>query len=151
MNVRSARSEDASFIVESNCRMATETESLSLDRETVDRGVRAVLEDASKGRYFLATIDDVPVGQLMITFEWSDWRNGMIWWIQSVYVAPDYRRRGVFTALYDHVRSLVSTSGGVGLRLYVEENNATAQRTYQRMGMGMSHYRVMEEMLSGRN
>lgn len=143
IRVRPARLDDAPFIVESNCRMALETEGLTLDPATVRPGVRAVLQEASKGLYFLAEADGLPVGQLMITYEWSDWRNGNIWWIQSVYVVPEFRRRGAFTALYRHVEDLSRRSGATGLRLYVEENNAAAQETYRRLGMRMAHYRVM--------
>ena len=143
IRVRPARPDDAPFIIDSNCRMAMETESLALDRGTVDFGVRAVLEDASKGLYFIAELDGSPVGQLMITYEWSDWRNGNIWWIQSVYVIPGCRRQGAFTALYRHVEAMSHQSGATGLRLYVEENNAAAQETYRRLGMRMAHYRVM--------
>ena len=143
IRIRPARLDDAPFIVDSNCRMAQETESLALDRTTVERGVLAVLEDASKGLYFIAEIEGRPVGQLMITYEWSDWRNGNIWWIQSVYVIAECRRQGAFTALYRHVENLSLQSGATGLRLYVEENNAAAQQTYRRLGMRMAHYRVM--------
>lgn len=142
--IRPARPEDAPFIVDANCRMALETEDLMLDRPTVELGVAAVLHDPTRGLYFLAEQDGRPVGQLMITFEWSDWRNGNLWWLQSVYVVPEFRRRGVFTALYRHLRALAEQSGAAGVRLYVEENNTIAQQTYRRLGMDMSHYRVME-------
>ena len=95
-----------------------------------------MLEDASKGRYWVAVADDRIVGQLMVTYEWSDWRNGNIWWIQSVYVHPDWRRRGVFRALYRNVESLAAaTPGVIGLRLYVETGNTRAQQTYAALGM----------------
>ena len=142
--IRPARPADAPFIVDANCRMALETEDLALDRPTVELGVAAVLQDSTKGLYFLAEENGRPVGQLMVTFEWSDWRNGNLWWLQSVYVAPEFRRQGVFTALYRHLRALAEQSGAAGVRLYVEENNAIAQQTYRRLGMDMTHYRVME-------
>lgn len=142
--IRPARPADAPFIVDANCRMALETEDLALDRATVELGVAAVLQDSTNGLYFLAEQDGRPVGQLMVTFEWSDWRNGNLWWLQSVYVVPEFRRRGVFTALYQHLRTLAEQSGAAGVRLYVEENNTIAQQTYRRLGMDMSHYRVME-------
>ena len=144
--IRDARLTDAPFIVDANCRMALETENLALDQPTVRCGVRAILDDPTKGLYFLAEHEGRPVGQIMITFEWSDWRNGNLWWAQSVYVVPEFRRRGVFTALYRHVRALAEQSGAAGLRLYVEENNITAQQTYRRVGMELSHYLVMEHM-----
>jgi ribosomal protein S18 acetylase RimI-like enzyme len=143
LRVRPAHPDDAPFIVDSNCRMARETENLALERDVVQRGVRAVLEDQGKGLYFIAELDGHAVGQLMITYEWSDWRNGNIWWIQSVYVVPECRRKGAFTALYRHVEELSTRAGAAGLRLYVEENNAAAQDTYSRLGMKLAHYRVM--------
>lgn len=149
MDVREAELGDAGFIVGGNCAMAEETEGITLDRDVVRRGVEAILGDRSKGRYFVAVDgggEGRAVGQLMVTYEWSDWRDGMIWWVQSVWVEPGWRRRGVFRGLYEHVRKLAAAEGAVGIRLYVEENNAAAQGTYRRMGMGMTHYRVMEEM-----
>ncbi|HEV8292117.1 MAG TPA: GNAT family N-acetyltransferase, partial [Tepidisphaeraceae bacterium] len=89
------------------------------------------------------------VGCLLITHEWSDWRNGDIWWIQSVYVQADFRRRGVFSALYRHVEKVAAAAGAVGLRLYMEEENGTAQATYERMGMQVTHYRVLERIFKG--
>lgn len=142
--IHSARLDHAPFIVDANCRMALKTENLVLDRPTVEHGVRTALQDPTKGLYFVAEHDGRPVGQLMVTFEWSDWRNGNLWWLQSVYVLPEYRRRGVFAALYRHAQTLADQSGAVGMRLYVEENNLTAQQVYRRLGMHMSHYRVME-------
>ena len=109
-------------------------------------GVRAGLADEAKARYFVAEMDGRVVGQLMLTLEWSDWRNGEIWWIQSVYVHADHRRRGVFKAIYRHVESLAKQSGAVGLRLYVEKHNAAAQSTYASLGMNMAEYLVMENL-----
>ncbi len=128
--------------------MAMETENLALDPAAVDAGVRAALADPEKAIYFIAEIDGRVVGQLMITHEWSDWRNGDMWWIQSVYVLPDSRRRGVFRALYQHVRQQARALGVVGLRLYVEKENLPAQTTYSGLGMHLSHYLLMEEMLT---
>jgi ribosomal protein S18 acetylase RimI-like enzyme len=146
MAVRRATSADAVCLIDFNARMALETENLTLDRATLEAGVRAILEDSAKGFYFVAEIDGRVVGQLMITFEWSDWRNGNIWWIQSVYVLPEYRRRGVFRAMFEHVEHEARGAGVVGLRLYVEQHNAAAQGTYQRLGMSLSHYQLMEKM-----
>ena len=145
--IRPARVEDVETIVDFNARMAQETEGLGLDRSTLSAGVRAVFEKPTGARYFVAEIDGRVVGQLMLTDEWSDWRNGPIWWIQSVYVAPEFRGCGVFRALYQHVEALAREQGAAGLRLYVEQDNAAAQRTYERLGMTMTHYRVMERML----
>lgn len=147
--VRGARIEDTPFIVEGNARMAQEAEGLKLDLGTLEAGVRAALADAHKASYYVAEVQGALAGQLMVTHEWSDWRNGDVWWIQSVYVLPLLRQKGVFRALYLHVRSLAGQAGAVGLRLYVERANASAQRTYERLGMRSTGYLVMEEMLHG--
>lgn len=127
--------------------MAEETEGKSLDPDLIGAGVLAVLEDTAKGRYWVADIDDEPAGQLLITYEWSDWRNGMLWWIQSVYVPHRFRRQGVFSALYKHVESLATADGSVhGIRLYVERQNEKAQATYRNLGMVDPGYRVMESI-----
>lgn len=148
VTVREAVPEDADFLAEGNIRMARETEQRELDPQTVLEGVRAALADAEKALYFVCEVDGQPVGQLMVTHEWSDWRNGDIWWIQSVYVLPECRRCGAFRALYDHVRETARASGVAGLRLYVEHENKTAQAAYQRLGMSNAGYVVMEEMLT---
>ena len=125
--------------------MALEAEHKRLDPATVARGVRAVLDDPAHGRYFVAERDSRPVGQLMITYEWSDWRNGNFWWIQSVYVDPPARRSGVFRALYAHVERLAKDDPAVcGIRLYVERENHRAQLTYRHCGMEDAGYVVME-------
>jgi GNAT superfamily N-acetyltransferase len=126
--------------------MAWETESLRLDPPTVRAGVRAALADPAKAIYFVAEIEGAVAGQLMITHEWSDWRNGDIWWIQSVYVHADYRRRGVFKALFSFVEQRARQSNVVGIRLYVDRSNADARRTYEQLGMSVSHYDLMEKM-----
>jgi GNAT superfamily N-acetyltransferase len=116
----------------------------------VGPGTRAVLEDPSLGRYFIAEADGLPVGQLMLTFEWSDWRNGVFWWIQSVHVEPDHRGRGVFGALFRHVAELARASEGVcGLRLYVDRDNQRAQVVYAHLGLHLTHYDVMETVFRG--
>lgn len=149
INVREATPEDAAVIAGYNSDMATETEGKALDPRQVEPGAAALLDDAAKGRYWVAFSDDRIVGQLMVTYEWSDWRNGNIWWIQSVYVHPECRRQGVFRALYRHVESLArATPGVIGLRLYVESGNTRAQQTYEALGMVKSNYLVMEAMLS---
>ena len=147
LSVRSATPDDASIIADFNIRMAMETEALALEQSIIFPGVRAVFDDPSRGQYFVGESGKQVVGCLMITHEWSDWRNGDIWWIQSVYVHADFRRGGVFTALYRHVEREARAAGAVGIRLYMEEENAVAQATYERMGMHVTHYRVLEKML----
>ena len=143
--IRDATPADAETIAEFNNRMAMETEGRELDRDVLLAGVNALLGDSTKGRYWVAVSNGQVVGQIMTTYEWSDWRNGMLWWIQSVYVHPEHRRKGVFSSLYRHVESLARASDHVcGIRLYVETNNTNAQRTYAALGMGKPHYEVME-------
>jgi ribosomal protein S18 acetylase RimI-like enzyme len=148
VSVRSAAIDDLKTIVDFNARMARETENLELDRAVLTRGVRAALMDPHKALYFVAETDGSIVGQLMITREWSDWRDGDIWWIQSVYVAEPARRGGVFRALFTHVEGLARRQGVVAVRLYVEHRNAVAQATYERLGMHRSHYVIMEKPLA---
>ena len=136
---------DEAVIVTFNVALAAESEQRTLDRDTVTEGVRAVLRDPGRGRYFLAAQQDSIVGQLMLTQEWSDWRNGTFWWIQSVYVAPQWRGRGIFRALFAHVEALSRRSREVcGLRLYVERDNARAQAIYRLCGLELTDYRIME-------
>lgn len=145
MKIRKARLTDAAVIADFNSRLAWETEKLRLNSAIVSRGVRALLKDAAKGTYFVAEQGGVIVGQLLITYEWSDWRNGHFWWIQSVYAASEFRRDGVFRALYDHVEKLARSRRDVcGLRLYVEKNNHRAHTTYERLGMRHTHYEIYE-------
>ncbi|MBT8077717.1 MAG: GNAT family N-acetyltransferase [Gammaproteobacteria bacterium] len=145
ISIRDAVPGDAATIAQFNDNMARETEGHGLDTETITTGVARLLADCSKGRYWLAEYDGKVVGQIMVTYEWSDWRNGTIWWIQSVYVSPAVRRKGIFSALYQHVESLArSDADACGLRLYVERNNVAAQDTYRHMGMTMTGYQVME-------
>jgi GNAT superfamily N-acetyltransferase len=143
--IRRATTTDAPVIVEFNRRLAQESEGKTLDAEVIAAGVRAGLADPRKALYFVAEAEGSVVGQMMITFEWSDWRNGWVWWIQSVYVRADFRRRGVFRALYEHVAGLARQDPEViGLRLYVERDNHAAQQTYLRMGMQWTSYLVLE-------
>lgn len=143
--VRRAEPRDAPILVEFNAAMARETEELELDRARLALGVGAALGDAGRGFYLLAELGAAALGCLMVTREWSDWRNGWIWWIQSVYVAPHGRRRGVYSALHRRVLELARREGDVvGLRLYVERKNLPAQATYRRLGMQPSHYELFE-------
>ena len=145
ITIRDAQAADGELIAEFNCRMAAETEGKALERDTISAGVAGLLADAAKGRYWLAEVDGEIAGQLMVTYEWSDWRNGTIWWIQSVYVRKPFRRSGVFSALYNHVESQAHDEQDVcGIRLYVEKDNANAQATYRKLGMTETDYRVME-------
>lgn len=150
VHVRDALPADRDAIVEFNLRLAEETEGLRLDRGTVTAGVEAILADPSRGRYFVACRsggNGVPIGQVMHTREWSDWRNGDLWWLQSVYVLPEFRRQGVFRLLYEHVIAAAQAEPGVvGVRLYVEQHNARAFETYRQLGMRQAGYLVMERM-----
>ncbi len=150
IQIRPATKHDVDTIVEFNRAMALETENRRLDLSTLRQGIRAFLENSSYGSYIVAELPEdtsrKPVGQLMITYEWSDWRNGVFWWIQSVYVAPERRGKGVFRALYDHILAKAKTDPKVcGLRLYVERENRSAQTVYQRVGLVPSVYTVYEQ------
>lgn len=144
---RDAVRADTPAIVAFQQAMARETEELELDLETVRRGVAAVFDDPSRGRYFVAARGSEVVASLMITPEWSDWRNGTVWWIQSVYVVPELRKQRVYAGLYEHVRELVRGDESVkGIRLYVDRRNVAAQAVYARLGMNGEHYQVFEWM-----
>ncbi len=148
LRIREASPADGAVLADYNSRMAEETEGRALDQGKIAPGVAALLADRNKGRYWVAECGGEIVGQLMVTYEWSDWRNGTLWWVQSVYVHPAFRRKGVFSALYRHVESLASAEPDVcGLRLYVEQNNTRAQRTYEKLGMVKPKYLVMESIL----
>jgi GNAT superfamily N-acetyltransferase len=143
ITVRLAKPEDIPFLVECNAAMALETEHKTLDRDVLTRGTRAVFDDTRRGFYLIAERDGVSVGCLLITFEWSDWRDGDWWWFQSVYVVPHARRSGVFRTLYAEVeRRACATPHVIGLRLYVERDNAHAQRTYESLGMEEEPYKM---------
>ena len=147
LQYRDATPDDAGSIVEFQLAMARETEDLELDRNTLALGVDAVFANPPLGRYFVAVSGGEVVGSLMITYEWSDWRNGNVWWIQSVYVTPAYRRRGIYAGLYQHVRAMVEAQPSIrGIRLYVDNRNKPAQEVYARLGMEGEHYRVFEWM-----
>jgi ribosomal protein S18 acetylase RimI-like enzyme len=146
IEIRDAVPADRDVIVRFNAELARETEGKTLDEARLAAGVERLLAERTRGRYFLATVAGRVVGTTMITMEWTDWRDGWFWWIQSVWVEPDCRRRGVFGALYRHVRELAREDPDVrGLRLYVEGANQRAQDTYGSLGMDMTGYRVMEE------
>ena len=143
--VRDATRADIAFLVDSNAAMALETERKILDREVLDRGVAAVFAQPHRGFYLVGQRGTQSVGCLLITREWSDWRNGDWWWLQSVYVVPEARRSGVFRALHAEVERRARTAADVvGLRLYVERDNARAQATYATLGMTPACYRLYE-------
>jgi GNAT superfamily N-acetyltransferase len=145
--IREAHLDDQMVIADFQVAMALETENLQLDPPTVWKGVKAVFDDPSKGKYFIAEKDGQVVGSLLITFEWSDWRNGNVWWIQSVYVRPEYRRNGIFKALYGYVQQLVINDSNLrGLRLYADKTNQAAHSTYHNLGMISHHYAMFEWM-----
>ena len=150
VNIRSAILEDHASIVDFQRQMASETEDVGLNAETLAEGVRAVLLDPVKGEYLMAEMDDEPVGCLLTVREWSDWRNGEVIWIHSLYVVPEARRKGVFKQLYVYLRHQVETQEDLkGLRLYVHRENALAQSAYQSLGMDGDHYRMFEWMPEG--
>ena len=145
-SIRPAGPADAEIIAEFNCRLALETEGKHLDRDTALRGARLGLERQDLCRYFVVEHEGQTVGQAMITYEWSDWRAGMFWWFQSVYVRSEFRRLGVFRRLFHHIRDLARNSPGTcGLRLYVEEHNQRAIETYARLGLRPSGHTVYEQ------
>jgi GNAT superfamily N-acetyltransferase len=145
VRIRGARADDQAVLVGFNAALALETEGKRLLPAALARGVGAVLRDAARGRYLVAERDGRVVGSLLLTLEWSDWRDGWFWWIQSVYVDPDHRRQGVYGALYAHVLAEARGSADVaGVRLYVESSNATARAVYERLGMSPTSYRMYE-------
>jgi len=148
VRVRPATLADLDVIVRFNLELAEETERLRLDPPTLRQGVLAILEGRAPGRYWAAEREGRVVGQLLITFEWSDWRNRMVWWIQSVYVAPDVRGGGVLRALFANVRREAQAAEAGGLRLYVDTTNARAQAVYAALGMSGGHYKVFEDMFA---
>ncbi len=148
ITLRPAHADEAQRLADWACAMAWETEHKRLDPDTILRGVRTVLEQPARGRYLIAERGGEPAGTLLLTYEWSDWRCADWWWIQSVYVAPEHRRCGVYAALYRYVRDAARARPDVcGLRLYVEKENAVAQRTYQSLGMQDAGYLMYEEAM----
>ena len=145
VHIRAAVPSDGATIAEFNAAMALESEGITLDEAILRAGVDAALADAAKAFYLLAEVGDSPVGQLMVTTEWSDWRNGWIWWIQSVYVVPERRRQGVYRRLYGRLLEMSEERGDVrGMRLYVMRENRVAKRTYEALGMSHSEYDLYE-------
>jgi len=146
MKIRLAHKSDAQLIAENNQALAKETEDKNLKNELIIPGVKSVLNNPEKGFYLILEIDGNPAGQLMVTTEWSDWRNGHFWWIQSVYVHNEYRKLGVYRALHEETRKRAKAAGNVvGIRLYVDNDNTDAQKVYRQMGMVESNYKFYEE------
>ena len=151
IRIRPGEREDAAAIADFQVRMADETEEIALHRPTVEQGVLAVFDDARKGAYWIAEMDGEPAGCLLTVPEWSDWRNGTVLWVHSVYVVPRARRRGVFRKMYEALKIAVDTSPDLrGIRLYVATENTGAQKTYRAMGMDDGRYDLFEWMSSGR-
>lgn len=145
--IRIANLKDERSIIEYNIALAKETEDFDLDLETVSKGVKAILNDSNKGHYYVYEEKGGILGQLLVTFEWSDWRNANFWWIQSVYVNKSHRQKGVFQALFEHVKQEAAKQKSVcGLRLYVEKNNQVAKKTYTKLGMYETYYNMFEWM-----
>ncbi len=147
MNIRLARIEDVDSLVEFNQAMALETEGKHLEPDVLRRGVEAVFADESKGFYVVAESDGRVVGGLMITYEWSDWRNAWWWWVQSVYIRPEARGQRIYSRLYDLVKKMANDAGAYGIRLYVETENRHAQLVYEKLGMVASNYLMYDEMI----
>jgi GNAT superfamily N-acetyltransferase len=146
ISIRKAKTQDAPAIVDFQKKMAWETEKLILVPETVEKGVNTVFSNNSLGQYWIAEVADTLIASLLITYEWSDWRNTNVWWFQSVYVVPDFRRKGIFRSMYNHIKEEADKNGIAGLRLYVETNNTRAQKTYEALGMQNEHYKMYEWM-----
>ena len=145
IQIRKAGLVDAPIVAEFNLLLAEETEQLHLDPATVNSGVIAILGDDAKGIYHVAVVEGHVVGQVMITYEWSDWRNGNIWWIQSVYVKKEFRRHGIFRALFKYLEQLARARPDVcGIRLYMHEANSRARQSYENLGMALTHYEIFE-------
>ena len=144
IKIRKATPTDASVIIDFQQKMAWETEELTLELAIVSKGVNAVFTNLSRGQYWVAEEKGLVVASLFITYEWSDWRNSDVWWFQSVYVLPDYRRTGIFRSMYNFIKNEAENQNVAGLRLYVETNNSRAQKTYEALGMRSEHYTMYE-------
>ncbi len=147
--VTEANSRIQANIVDFQLAMAKETEGIDLDRHVVEKGVKAVFDDPSKGKYYIATINDKVAASLLTTFEWSDWRNGEVYWIQSVYVLPEFRKQGVYKMMYKYIQDQIAELPNImGIRLYVDSDNKPAQTVYAKLNMDGNHYRLFEWMKS---
>jgi len=145
--IRNAQTKDIKTIVNFQLAMALETETLHLNPDTVLSGVKSVLDDPTKGFYIVSKKNDEVVASLMITLEWSDWRAQTIWWIQSLYVLPDWRQKGIYESMYKHLKDTMKNDSSIGgIRLYVNKTNTRAQKVYEALGMDGEHYRLYEDM-----
>lgn len=147
ITIRLARRSDIPLLSEFQSRLAQETENVLLDKNIVELGMEAMFDDPSKGQYFIAEHDGEIAGCHSITYEWSDWRNGMVWWLQSVYVVEKYRKFGIFRAMFNNLQNMIASDPNIrGLRLYVDKSNTRAEKVYESMGMNGDHYSVFELM-----
>jgi len=147
ISIRRAKLQDLQSIADFQLKLADETEGVTLDKNIVSKGVKALFDDPGKGVYYVADVDGETAGCFLITYEWSDWRNGVVWWLQSVYVAARFRKQGVFRKMHDHLLASIRRDPGVlGLRLYVDKTNIGAQRVYTSLAMNGDHYTVFEWM-----
>ncbi len=146
INIRIGNESDIDYLVSNNLSLAKETENKELSKDVVTEGVMNLLNHEDLGFYLIAEAEGQKVGSLMITTEWSDWRNGLFWWIQSVYVEPTYRRQGIYRELYQYVKSLAADHDKVlGFRLYAAKANEIAIKTYETLGMKETYYNLFEE------
>lgn len=147
ISIRAAKKEEIPVIADFQIGLAEETENVRLNKDVLTTGIEALFADPSKGVYYVAGLEGKVIGCFLITYEWSDWRNGQVWWLQSVYVASSYRRLGVFSQMFAYLRKIISGDPNIiGLRLYVDKSNARAQNVYRSMGMNGDHYTVFEWM-----
>ncbi len=143
--IRKAETKDIEKLIQFQIRMAKETENLLLDEKTVYKGVKKIFTHPELGQYYVACIDDKVVASLLITPEWSDWRNGWIWWIQSVFVEPEFRQKGIYKSMYHDLKQKIENSSNLfGLRLYVDKRNKNAVKVYKQLGMNNEHYELFE-------
>lgn len=147
ISIRPATQEDSANIIEFQQRMALETENVKLETTVLAEGLKRLFDDPAKGKYYVAEDNGEVIGCLMTTFEWSEWRCGNVLWIQSVYIKPSHRSKGVFKKMYEHIKSMVTPGSEYrGIRLYVDKTNAAAQKVYEKLGMNGEHYQVYEWM-----
>jgi L-amino acid N-acyltransferase YncA len=147
MLIREATSKDIPYLLDFQLKMALETENITLEISSLTLGVNRLFKDPTKGRYYVAEQDNEVIGCLMTTYEWSDWRNGTMIWIQSVYIVPDHRGKGVYKNMYDYIKRMVNEDHDLrGIRLYVDRTNNAAQQVYKNLKMNGEHYQVFEWM-----
>jgi GNAT superfamily N-acetyltransferase len=148
ITIRLAKQEDSRYIIGFQQQMAMETEGVKLDATILTEGLNRLFEDPAKGKYYIAEDTGEVIGCLMTTYEWSEWRCGNVLWIQSVYITPSHRGKGVFKTMYEYIKGLVTPESGYrGIRLYVDKTNVAAQKVYEKLGMNGEHYQVFEWML----